>query len=284
MVKKMLLALLLALFLLPAAALADVQVIDDAGVIDADMEAEITRVIDEIERRHQVDLVVLVTYDVPYDPSEEGWRVRDYADDFFDNGGYGKGPDHSGMLYLIDLNNRMPWISTLGVMTGYLTDYRIDVIHEEAYPYLSWGDYGKAALAAINCTGKYLEQGREKGSFIYDEVTGERLSGLYNPLELFEVGIAAAAGLAVALVIVMSTGAAYSLSGSTYKYDMDQNASFSLVKDDEVYLRQSVSRMARSTGNTGGGGGSGGHSVSRGSGVHRSSSGRMHGGGGGRRF
>lgn len=280
MVKKLLLVLLL--LLLPCAALADTQVIDDAGVIDAAMEAEITRVINEIEQEHQIDLVVLVTYDVPKDYSEDCWRIRDYADDFFDNGGYGMGEDHSGMLYLIDLNNRMPWISTCGVMIEYMSDSRIDRLHDAGDAYLRWEEYGQAALAVMERTGEFLEQGREKGHFIYDEVTGQRQSGIYNPLEGYEVLIAVLGGVAVAGIFIATVSGAYSLKGSTYSYPVNENAALTLTRDEEQYLRQHVTRVARSSGNGHHGGSHGGSS--RGSGVHRSSSGRSHGGGGGRRF
>lgn len=280
MVKKLLLALMLAL-LLPAAAMADVQVIDDANAISADMERQITEVIDQVEKAHQVDLVVLVTYDVPDDYSESLYRVRDYADDYYDNGGYGMGEDFSGMLYLIDLNNRVQWISTGGVMIGYINDLREERILDAAEPYLMNSDWGRAALRAMQMTSQYMDEGRMKGSFLYDEETGKRLSGLYNPLENFEILIAAAAGIVVAVLVVTTVSASYSLKGSTYRYDMRANCTYDVKRDDEAYLRQTVSRVAR---NTGGGGHSGsGRSGGMGSGVHRSSGGRSHGGGG-RRF
>lgn len=280
MVKRLLLTLLLAALLLPTAALAEAQVIDDANAISADMEQRITEIIDRVERKHQVDLVVLVTYDVPDDYSDSLYRVMNYADDYYDNGGYGMGEDFSGMLYLIDLNNRVQWISTGGVMMEYINDYREERILDAAEMYLQRSDWGRAAFAAMEMTEEFMNQGREKGMFLYDETTGRRLSGLYNPLEPFEILIAAAAGVAVAVGFAAAVKGRYSLKGSTYHYDVNANSDCTLTADDEQYLRQSVTRMARSTG---GGGGHSGGGRSGGSGVHRSSSGRSHGGGG-RRF
>lgn len=281
MVRKILLSLMLALLLLPAAALADAQVIDDANVIDADMEQKITRAIEEIEAEYQIDLVVLVTYDVPDDYSDSGWRVEAYADDFFDNGGYGMGDDYAGMLYMIDLNNRIPWISTSGVMIDYLNDRRIDELHDASNAYLVSGQYGKAALNVVERTGDYLRQGREKGQFRFDRDTGDRLTGLYNPLEGYEILLAAGGGVLVAVIFIGAVSGAYNLKGSTYSYPLNQKSTFTMTRDDEQFLRQTVTRTARSTGSSGGGGHGG---SSRGSSVHRSSSGRSHGGGGGRRF
>lgn len=281
MVKKLLLFLMLTLLLLPASALADVQVYDEAGVIDAATEREIIQAIEKIEQKYQIDLAVLVTYDVPDDYSDSSWRIEAYADDFYDHGGFGMGADHSGMLYMIDLNNRIPWISTSGVMIDFLNDSRIEALHDASYDDLARGRYGEAALTVVKRTGDYLRQGREKGQFRFDRETGESMSGLYNPLEGFEILLAAAGGAIAAAVLIGAVSASYSLKGSTYSYPMKSKTAFSLTRDDEVFLRQTVTRTARSSGSSGGHGGGG---RSGGSSVHRSSSGRMHGGGGGRRF
>lgn len=256
------------------------QVIDDAGVLSAAVETQLIQTIELIEREHQVDIVVLVTYDVPDDYSDTLYRVERFADDFYDNGGYGMGEDFSGMLYLIDLNNRVQYISTGGVMIDYISDYREELIFDAAEPYLMRSDWGGAAMAAMRRTSVFMDEGRERGMFRYDRDTGRRLSGYYNPLEMHEVLIALGAGILAAAIMVGTVSAAYGLKGGTYKYDVSANAVCTLTRDDEQYLRETVTRTARPT-STGSGGGSGGRSG--GSGVHRSSAGRSHGGGG-RRF
>ncbi len=267
----------------PAAPVASRQVIDDAGVLTAQKIMEISAVIDGIEAEHQVDVVVLITRDVPDDPSEELWRVQAWADGYYENGGFGMGGDFSGILYMIDLNNRVQWISTEGVMIRYITDSREEAILDAAEYYLYRSDWGGAALAAVRCIGAFMEEGQERGNFLYDEVTGERLTGYYNPLEMHEILIALAGGAGVALVLCGSVSAAYNLKGSTYRYDLARGAETSGVEEEQQFLRESVSRMARSTGSGGSSFGGGGGGRSGGSGVHRSSSGRSHGGGG-RRF
>ena len=293
MVKKIFLLILAAMLLLcgaqaetladaAAQAVSGVQVIDDAGVLSEGIIAQITDEIDAIERDHHVDVVVLVTYDVPIDYSDSLWRVEQFADDFYDHGGYGMGDDFSGVLYLIDLNNRVQYISTGGIMMQYISDYREERIFDAAETYLYRSDWGGAALAAVRQISRYMAEGREKGVFLYDRDTGERLSGMYNPLEFYEILIALAGGVVVGLIVSGSVGASYNLRGRTYRYDVSRNADFALTQDDEHYLRQTVSRTARpSASSSSGGGRSSGRSG--GSGVHRSSSGRSHGGGG-RRF
>lgn len=279
MVRK-LLPFLLAFLLLPAIALADQSILDHAGLFtDADVQ-KMQTFIQRIEDKHQVDMVILTTNEVPDDYSEEMWRIRSFADDFYDQGGYGMGEDFSGMLILLDMNNRALWLSTGGVMIEYINDSREESILDAGYTDLRMSNYGSAMIYMLARVEYYMDKGREEGTFLYDEVTGQRLSGIYNALTTAEQGVAALAGIAVAFMVYMSVGGSYSLIGSTYSYDRGSNAAVSFTRDDEVFVRQFTRRTPRSTGSSSGGS-SGGRSG--GSGVHRSSGGRSHGGGG-RRF
>ena len=270
----------LAFMLLPVIALADAQILDHAQVFsDADIR-QMDAVIQRIEKTHQVDMVLLTTYDVPDDYSEEMWRVQSYADDFYDNGGYGMGEDDSGMLILLDLNNRVMWLSTGGVMYEYINDAREESILDAAYSDLRHDDYGSACTAALLRVENFMEKGRAEGTFIYDEATGKRLGGIYNVLTQSEMLLAALIAIAAAAVLMMCVGGSYNLTGSTYSYNRNANASIRFTKEDETFVRQFVNRTPRSTGSHGAGGGAG---RSGGSGVHRSSGGVRHGGGG-RRF
>lgn len=156
MVKK--LVLLMALFLLPVLAMADVQVVDPQDEITAGMEAAITRAIDAIEAYYPVDVVILVTHDVPHDPSVELTVVGAYCDDFYDQGGYGAGEDCSGLLYVIDLNNGVQYVSTAGAMIPVMTDARLAALFEAAEPHLLQGEWGCAALTAVACVHAFLTE------------------------------------------------------------------------------------------------------------------------------
>ena len=129
MVRKLMLVLLI--LLLPIIALADVQVIDNANLFNPNEVIQMIDTIGRIELNHQVDIVVLTTNDVPTDYSEEMWRVHNYADDYYDNGNYGMGPDNSGMLILLDMHNRVMWLSTGGVMIEYINDAREEAILDD---------------------------------------------------------------------------------------------------------------------------------------------------------
>ena len=200
MVKK-LIPLLALLCMLPVIAFAGQQVVDYANLFSATDVDRMNDIINTLENKHQVDMVILTTYDVPNDYSEEMWRVRDYADDYYDNGGYGMGEDNSGMLILLDMNNRVIWLSTGGVMIEYINDSREEDVIDHAYAYLGQGQYGKAIIAALMRIEQLMEKGREEGTFLYDEVTGKRLGGIYNALTSSETLLAAITAVAVALVV-----------------------------------------------------------------------------------
>lgn len=279
MVRKILL-LLSAMLLLFSSAMAEGQVHDQARLFSASDISRMEEIIVRIEEEHQVDMVVLTTNNVPNDFFGDMIVVRDYADDYYDNGGFGMGEDASGMLILLDMNNRVVWLSTSGVMIDFIDDAREEDILDHAYNYLSVNRYAEGMIAALSRVETFMNRGRAEGAFRYDEVTGKRLSGIYNTLTTMELGVAFLAAAGVALIVYLSINGSYNLKGSTYSYDQASNSSIVLTQDDEAFVRQFVTRTPKNI-NTGSGGSGGGRSG--GSGVHRSSGGRSHGGGG-RRF
>ena len=198
MVKK-LTAFLLLMMLTLTLALADSQVQDDAGLFTADEITEISAICDRIESAYQVDMFVLTSQDVP------SGQTTAYADDYFDYNGLGMGDDRAGMLYLIDMHNRQCWISTRGVMIDYITDEREEGILDAGWDEMLDKEYGQSVIKVLKQTEKYLKQGRTSGQFRYDEVTGRRLTELYEPentLTGMEILIAAIAGLAVTGIFI----------------------------------------------------------------------------------
>lgn len=272
---KRLVLLLAVMVLIPCGALAGSMVVDQAGLFSNAEIQQMEAIITSVRETYQIDAVVLTSNQVGNN------NTQDYADLFYENGGYGIGEDDAGILYLIDMDNRVPCISTTGVMIDYITDYRLEELLDCGYDELTWGDYGGSALAVLSRVEDFLREGRQEGSFRYDAQTGQRLSGLYNKLTAGEMLLGAVAGLVVSLVMFSSVNGSYNLKGNG-RARTGGVADCTLTKDDEVFLRQNVVRTRRPT-NTGGGS-SGGRSGGMGSSVHRSSSGMSHGGGVGRKF
>lgn len=281
MVKRFL-CILWALLLLPLLALAETQpVVDDASLFTASEIQQMTAIIHRIQETYQMDAVVVTSKQVKEDYWGDGDVSQAFADDYFDYNGYGLGTDEAGLLYLIDMTNRVPVISTKGVMIDYITDHRLEEMFDSSTSYLREGRYGQAAITVLTTLEGFLQEGREEGSFRYDAVTGERLSGLYNTLTKGEAVLAVMVGLGCSLLLVCTVCFRYSLKGSTYKYNPSQHCQISWLDRKDKFLRQSV---VRTRNEPSGGGGHGGGGGGLGSSVHTSSSGSSHGGGVGGRF
>ena len=75
--------------------------------------------IDEAVMQYDMDIVIVITDDV------KGKSSMDFADDFYDDNGYGIGFDSSGLLFLVNMEDREVWISTAGTAIKVFTDARI---------------------------------------------------------------------------------------------------------------------------------------------------------------
>ena len=68
------------------------RLVDKAELLSDSEKTELLYTLDEISERQQVDVVVLTV------PSLEGASPMEYADDFYDNNGYGFGDNHDGKI------------------------------------------------------------------------------------------------------------------------------------------------------------------------------------------
>ena len=280
MVRKSIVSLLLVLLLTLGCtcAFAVSAVVDGAGLFTADEIGRMEKVIEQIRSKYKVDAYVLTTYDFPSGLTDK--QIQDRVDVWYEQNGCGIGSDRAGVVYAIDMSNRASVISTAGVMIDYLDDDRKEDIQDYVYDNgLSSGRYGAAGIAAMERVMDWMRKGRERGQFRYDETTGERLSGLYNPLTIFDILIALGAGGAVALIFGGSVKGGYALKGGTYVYNVAEKVKGTFIKDEEQFLRQSTHIVRRPPPQAGGGHSSGGSSRPHGgSGVHVSSGGMSHGG------
>lgn len=220
------------------------RVYDYAGLFTTAETQELEESAAEYREKTNLDLVIVTIDDA------QGKTSREYADDFYDYNGFGVGSDHSGALLLIDMDNRMAYLSTTGKAIGILTDSRIQEITDEVASYVGDGEYAKGARVFLEKT---------------DEFVNPNITGM----------------LLIALVLAVLVGAG-SVAGVWYKYthghkadqyELDKNSSLNLSQREDIFMGRFVTsrKIPR---NTGGGGG--------GSSTHTSSSGTTHGGGGSR--
>lgn len=259
----------------PGTAFAGAQrVFDDAGLFDAGEKEALEQKLSGFREAWQMDLGLLTTDGTGRKPMER------FADDFYDQQGMGEGENYSGALFVIDLGSRELYISTLGDMAQYLTDERIEALLDGAYAYASKADYAGCAAAVADGIAGYMEAGVPADQ--HDYIRKE-----YRPsLEWYEILISAVIAAAVAVMPCIGVINRYKMKKEqrqSLNYHLSYRGSsefrYSLVND--LFLNKMVSQR-RIRSNTGGSGpdGRGPGSPSGRTTLHRSSSGRMHGGGG----
>ena len=170
-------------------------------------------------------------------------------------------------------------------MTRYLTDSRIEsVLDGDVAEYMADGRYGAAAEAFLKDTGSWIRKGIPGGQYIYDEETGK--ISVYRRITwyegLFAFAVACGAGLLACRGVIKE----YDLKEdprARRNQDLAYRAEAAYVLRpftdqliDQKVISQAIPRSHPSGGRTGG-------SRPGRTTVHRSGSGRRHGGGG-RRF
>ena len=239
------------------------KVVDSAGLLSASEEDSLRREIAEVIERYQCDIAVITVL------STEGKTPRAFADDYFDENGYGIGTEQDGILLLISMKERDWYLSTHGSAIRTFTDYGLDYIGDQITDRLSSGDYAEAFSKFVSLCGRFLKQA-EKGT-PYD--VGNQPKSLQN--YLFYLAISVAAGVIVAFAVTSSMKS--KLKTAVPRYSANhyvKEGGVRLTSSRDLYLYRTVSRVARPR-DTGG-------SSRGGSSTHRSSSGRTHGGRGGK--
>lgn len=186
--------------------------------------------------------VVVVTV-----PSLDGKSAMAYADDYYDYNGYA--PD--GVLLLVCMAEREWWISTSGSAIRALTDAELDKLSQRFLPSLSAGDYADA----------FSEFARGVERLASTDSDGVSVTAI---LVCIAIGIIAAFAVTGILKSQLKSVRRQNAAGSYIR-----QGSLKLTQSNDMFLYRNVTRRARPKNN-----GS--------SSTHRSSSGRSHGGRGGR--
>ena len=223
------------------------RVVDNADLLSSDEEASLNREIQQMQSELSLDIVIVTTYGTGSKTAQE------YADDFYDNYGYGYGSDNSGILLLLDMQAREWHMSTCGEAIQIFSDNDLDDLGEEIVDDLSGGDYYEAFSHWLDELPGYVEDYRE-GDSIFSNL----------PLALV-IGLVAAA---ITILIMRSSMNTAKPQKGAVNYMTE--GSFHLRQRSDVFLYSRVSRVPRPKNNGGG------------SSTHRSSGGISHGGRGGK--
>ena len=263
------------------------RVFDQAGLFSETEIIQLEEKIAQCRKSTKMDVVIVSAY-------ADGERsAEEYADDYYDYGGFGVGKKASGVLLLYYMDGPgQPggecYISTAGTMINMLTDERIESILDDVYGDLGNRDFAGATEHFLEDVKAYVKEGVDSGQYTYDRDTGEIVR--YHSIRLYEVAIAMVIAGILAGSVCLDIKKRYAMkqssrevSNSLQAYRADCAFCFSVAGDKMVnkYVR-SVPIPRNTSSGSGGRGHSGSSSAGR-STIHTSSSGSSHGGGG-RRF
>jgi len=253
--KAKLFLLSMAMLIISAPLFAKSRVVDSAGLLSASEAASLQSLADTISATYNFDLVIVTENDIG------NARPRDYADDFFDNNGYGIGQNRDGCLFLVVMGTRDYWFSTSGRGIGIFSNAAGDKLEKDTVNLLSNGNYYNAFAAFLND---------------WDEFLGLDLKGMHYNIfyeyNLIMVAIAWLVSLGIGFLIVgiwkkgMNTALPQTQAAA---YVVPGSLSFAVKQDQFLYSHVSKTARASDSGSSGGG-------------IHTGSSGMSHGGRGGK--
>jgi uncharacterized protein len=232
------------------------KIVDNADLLSASEEAALETLALSIANEYNMDVVILTETSIwPND-------ITDFADDYFDNNGYGIGYNHSGVLLLLDMDEREWAISTCGDAIDALTDYGQEQIMDEVLDYLGDDEYYDGFRTYLNLLDNYFEA-YENGEPI------DKQRDLFDII--FDLFIALAIGsTAGGITIAIMRAGMKTVRPQRGAQSYVKQGSFKLNKQRDMFLYSNTTRTRKQSSSSGG------------SSTHRSSSGRSHGGSRGR--
>ena len=228
------------------------RLVDQADLIEAVEETYILNRLNEISDHYDLDVVIVTTACL------DGFSAQAYADDYYDYNSYR--PD--GILLLISMEEREWAISTTGYGITAFTDAGLAYMEEQFIDDLSDENYSDAFVSFSEVCEEMIIQAQSGSP--YDagnlpKVPFQLVKSLLICLAIgFVTALIATGIMAAQLKSVRPKGSAA---------DYVKSGSMQLTQAMDLYLYRHVDRQRRQTNNSSGG-----------STVHRSSSGRSHGG------
>ncbi|WP_426350878.1 TPM domain-containing protein [Alloiococcus sp. CFN-8] len=233
-------------------------VIDEADLLSMEEEEALQGTIEDIKNRFSFDIVLNTI------TTTGGKDIVDYSDDYFDYNGYGVGSNRDGLIFVINMESRDYYTSTSGYGITAFTDYGLDYIHEKVVSSLSEGDYYAAFSEYLDLSQELLIQAEEGTPFDV---------GQKEPVSRWVLaGAAFGISLIVALIVtgVMRRGM-NTVRKEAFATNYVMRDSLNLTEQQDLFLYRNVVRSKKPE-----------PSSSGGSSTHKSSSGRSHGGRGGK--
>lgn len=120
------------------------RIVDNAGVLSEAAKDTMLEKIKNIAQKYNFDTVLLTSYDVPTDGHEA------FCDQFYENGDYGFDVQKSGMLLLMDLNNKWLYLYSIGEVIPYMSKENEQAILDILLPLVSQAKYDETMLQFLD--------------------------------------------------------------------------------------------------------------------------------------
>lgn len=225
------------------------KIYDYANLITKDEEEDLYNKVQEFINKYNMDMAIVTINSNPKSSSMA------YADDFYDYNNFGKGANNSGLLFLIDMQNRNMWISTTGDAIQIYTDSRINTILDYTYDKISNEDYNGCAQQFIEKASYFANKGIKGGSKV---VTVPKM--ICNSLVFASI---------VTIVFICIGLATHKKPKKKKEATNYITQPLKLSRNSDTFINNHVSKVKIETSSSSGG-----------SSTHSGSSGTSHGGGG----
>lgn len=234
-------------------------VVDNADLLTQTEENELSEKLQDISDELQFDVVVVTTN------STGSKTATEYADDYFDYNGYGRGSNNDGALFLVDMGDRKWAISTSGYGIEAIVDSALDDMEEDIVPYLKSGDYDGAFNEFADLTYDIVNDAKNGKS--YSNSTTSTTKNHKNIGTNLIVAFSIGAGISLIIILV------YRSKLKPVKFQKEAKeyivpGSFNLRRSDDVFLYFNITKVPIPKNNDSDDSGS----------FHSSSSGSSHGG------
>lgn len=236
---------------------ANEKIYDFAELLTEEEEKQLYDKVKEFIANTNLDLAIVTINTNVKDSTQE------YADDFYDYNDF----SIDGLAFVIDMQNRIFYISTAGKAMLYYDDYRIEYILSALDQEMYNHEYFNACNTLISQLTEYYNHGFSDNADKY-VVIGTQI---YRKTPYLLLSIIAVVSATIGTLILALRNKKIKLA--TNSNDYFDNKSFEITKDTKEFISSNTSRVYIPPADSDGGGSSGG-------GFHSGSSGASHGGGG----
>lgn len=236
---------------------ANEKIYDFAELLTEEEEKQLYDKVKEFLANTNLDLAIVTINTNVKDSTQE------YADDFYDYNDF----SIDGLAFVIDMQNRIFYISTAGKAMLYYDDYRIEYILSALDQEMYNHEYFNACNTLISQLTEYYDSGFSDNADKY-VIVGTQI---YRKTPYLLLSIIAVVSATIGTLILALRNKKIKLA--TNSNDYFDNKSFEITKDTKEFISSNTSRVYIPPADSGGGGSSGG-------GFHSGSSGASHGGGG----